>query len=64
MLCAFNAHNKLKFILVYVMAHKTVEKPLIFITFAGFHEKMWDRHGHDRMVAGFITTYAISTYPH
>jgi len=20
------------------------------------------RHGHDRMVVGFITTYAISTY--
>jgi len=24
----------------------------------------WDRHGRDRMVVGFITTYAISAYHH
>jgi len=30
----------------------------LFIIFYG------DRHGHDRMVVGFTTTYAISAYHH
>jgi hypothetical protein len=25
---------------------------------------LWDRRGRDRMVVGFITTYAISAYRH
>jgi hypothetical protein len=24
--------------------------------------KLWGRHGHDHMVIGFTTTYAISAY--
>jgi len=24
----------------------------------------WGRHGHDRMVVGYVTTYAISAYHH
>jgi len=26
--------------------------------------KIWGRHGRDRMVIGFTTTYAISAYHH
>ena len=25
---------------------------------------LWGRGGHDRMIVGFITTYAISAYRH
>jgi len=29
-----------------------------------FRTCLWDRRGRDRIVIGFITTYAISTYHH
>ena len=43
---------KLKIMVVKVYSHltKTTRK--------------WGRHGHDRMVVGFTTTYVISAYHH
>jgi hypothetical protein len=36
---------------------------VLLVDVKSFNEK-WGHSGHDRMIAGFITNYAISTYPH
>jgi hypothetical protein len=47
--------NTLRFVLVRVLTETVV---YCYCTYTKGH------HGHDRMVVGFITTYAISAYHH
>jgi len=37
---------------------------LYMITSHNSYHDLWGRHDHDRMVDGFITTYAIIAYHH
>ena len=61
--------NRLKVAWVEVWNH-CWEAPVVFFfrTFQAIINKhvvpFKDRHGRDRMVVGFITTYAISAYHH